>query len=155
MALIYCTLFLTSPIFLYKLFEPIANYLWQNYIPLSWDSSQIFFGNASASLSPSFGQLNLCSRIPSVRSTGRVSFLLDYIDMLFLKQDQMKSNKQTQCGNIYGWYYCNARVILQYGSISNSTVIERIKVFTLLRRGNQTITPVQVMSGNNDWLCIS
>ena len=60
-----------------------------------------FFGNASGSLSHSFGQLNLCSRIPSVTYTGRAPLLLECIDMLFLKQDQIKTNKQTLCGNIW------------------------------------------------------
>ena len=46
------------------------------------------------SLSPQFEQLNLCSRIRIVRYAPTVPHLLEYIDMSFLKQEEIKNKKQ-------------------------------------------------------------
>ena len=107
---------------------------------MSWDSSPIFFGNASGSLSPSFVQWNLDSRIPSFIYSPTMSLLLEYIDISFLKQKKWKVTSKTLCGNIW-MCYCSAIIIVQYDRNPNSNVIKQIKVFTLLRRGNQTKIP--------------
>ena len=71
---------------------------------------------------------------------GRVSLLLEYIDMFFLKQEKRNVICKSYAVT-YGWCYYNIRVIVQYDSNPNSTVIEWIKDSTLFLCGNQTTLP--------------